>query len=122
MNNKGQSLVIFIIIIPVIIACFGIVYDYANVVNNKIKYENVSKNILSSSSDLEVIKELYIKNGYSVDNLEYIDFDDYIIIKNNYSLKSTFGNLINIKSYKIEINYIVKIVNDDIIIRENKEE
>lgn len=122
MNNKGQSLVIFIVIIPVIIACFGIVYDYANLVNNQVKYENVSKDILSSTTDVEVIKNLYIKNGYSVDNFEYVDLDDYVIVKNNYSLDSTFGNLFNIKSYKIEVNYIVKIVNDDIIVRENKEE
>ena len=49
MNNKGQSLVIFIIIIPVIFIVFSFLYDYVYIINSKNKYENVTRTILNST-------------------------------------------------------------------------
>ena len=52
MNNKGQSLTIFIIIIPIIFTVFAFTIDYAYIIYNQQKYENISKNILESTTDL----------------------------------------------------------------------
>lgn len=122
MNNKGQSLVVFIIIIPLIIVSLGMVYDLSNIVYNQNKYDNISKEIISSTLNKEEMISLYNKNGYKENNLIIDSYDDYVIVKNYYYLNSNFGNIINIKKYKIKINYIVKDINNDIIIEENKEE
>lgn len=122
MNNKGQSLVILIIIIPIIIIILGIIYDLSNIVYNQNKYNNISKEIIKSTQDKDIIITLYNKNGYKNNNLTIDYYDDYMIIKNYYYLDNTFGNIINKKYYKIKINYIVKVINNDIIIEENKEE
>lgn len=122
MNNKGQSLIIFIVIIPVIITCLGILYDISNIIYNQNKYNNISKQIISTTLDKDNIINLYNKNGYKDNNLTIENKEEYTIINNYYYLNSTFGNIINIKYYKIKINYLVKVINDDIIIEENKEE
>lgn len=122
MNNRGQSLVVFIIIIPLIIVFLGMVYDLSNVVYNQNKYDSISKEIISSTLNKEKMISLYNKNGYKENNLIIDNYDDYVIVKNYYYLDSNFGNIINIKKYKIKINYIVKDINNDIIIDENKEE
>ncbi len=122
MNNKGQSLIIFIVIIPVIITCLGILYDISNIIYNQNKYNNISKQIISTTLDKDNIITLYNKNGYKDNNLTIENREEYTIINNYYYLDSTFGNIINIKYYKIKINYIVKVINNDIIIEENKEE
>ena len=118
MNNKGQSLTIFIIIIPIIFTVFAFTIDYAYIIYNQERYENISKNILETTTDLEEIKNLYLKNNYSVDNLKYINNDSEIIISNKENIKSIFGNILNIKEYECEINYIVRVENNDIIVEE----
>ena len=93
MNKKGQSLTIFIIILPVIFISLAFTYDYATIINEQMKYESVTKTILKSTQDEEKIKALYQKNGYSTNN---------------------------IKNYNIKINYVVINSNNGIIIEENK--
>ena len=120
MNKKGQSLTIFIIILPVIFNSLAFTFDYATIINEQMKYESVTKTILKSTQDEEEIKTLYQKNGYSTNNFNYKLDEDKIYIQNNYKFKSTFGKIINIKNYNIKINYIVINTNNGIIIEENK--
>ena len=63
MNKKGQSLTIFIIILPVIFISLAFTYDYATIINEQMKYESVTKTILKSTQDEEKIKALY-QNSY----------------------------------------------------------
>ena len=65
MNNKGQSLTIFIIIIPIIFAVFAFTFDYAYIIYNQQRNENISKNIIEQTTELEEIKSLYLKNKSS---------------------------------------------------------
>lgn len=120
MNKKGQSLTIFIIILPIIFISLAFTYDYATIINEQMKYEGVTKTILKSTQDEEKIKTLYQKNGYSTNNFNYKLDEDKIYIQNNYKFKSTFGKIINIKNYNIIINYVVINTNNGIIIEENK--
>ena len=85
MNNKGQSLVIFIIIIPVIFIVFSFLYDYAYIINSQNKYENVTRTILNSTLEEDKIVDLYKQNGYKVDNFKYKkeNDNDKIETKNN---------------------------------------
>ena len=120
MNNKGQSLVIFIIIIPVIFIVFSFLYDYAYIINSQNKYENVTKTILNSTLEEDEIIDLYKQNGYKVDNFKYKKANDKIYIQNSYKIKSTFGKIINLKNYTVSINYVVINSNNGIIIEDNK--
>ena len=57
LNNKGQSLVLFIVIIPIILLVFVLVYDIGTAI-----YE---KNRLSNTS--------YMVIDYALDNIDSID-------------------------------------------------
>lgn len=120
MNNKGQSLVIFIIIIPVIFIVFSFLYDYAYIINSQNKYENVTRTILNSTLEEDKIVDLYKQNGYKVDNFKYKTENDEVYIQNSYKIKSVFGNIINLKNYTVSINYVVINSNNGIIIEDNK--
>lgn len=120
MNNKGQSLVIFIIIIPVIFIVFSFLYDYAYIVYSQNKYENISKDIINSTLEEDKIIDLYKKNEYEVNNFKYKIDNDKIYIQNSYEIKSIFGKIINLKYYEVSINYVVINDKDGIIIEDNK--
>lgn len=72
LNNKGQSLVLFIVIIPIILLVFVLVYDIGTAI-----YE---KNRLSNTS--------YMVIDYALDNIDSIDENDLIslITKNTDNL------------------------------------
>lgn len=120
MNNKGQSLVIFIIIIPVTFIVFSFLYDYAYIINSQNKYENVTRTILNSTLEEDKIVDLYKQNGYKVDNFKYKKENDKVYIQNSYKIKSVFGNIVNLKNYTVSINYVVINSNNGIIIEDNK--
>ena len=120
MNNKGQSLVIFIIIIPVIFIVFSFLYDYAYIINSQNKYENVTRTILNSTLEEDKIVDLYSQNGYKVDDFKYKKENDKVYIQNSYKIKSVFGNIVNLKNYTVSINYVVINSNNGIIIEDNK--
>lgn len=120
MNNKGQSLVIFIIIILVIFIVFSFLYDYAYIINSQNKYENVTRTILNSTLEEDKIIDLYKQNGYKVDDFKYKKENDKIYIQNSYKIKSVFGNIVNLKNYTVSINYVVINSNNGIIIEDNK--
>ena len=120
MNNKGQILVIFIIIIPVIFIVFSFLYDYAYIINSQNKYENVTRTILNSTLEEDKIVDLYKQNGYKVDDFKYKKENDKVYIQNSYKIKSVFGNIVNLKNYTVSINYVVINSNNGIIIEDNK--
>ena len=68
LNNRGQSLVMFILIIPIFLLIMTLVYDVGNAIYEKNKLSNVS----------------YMTIQYGLDNIESIDENELIslIMKN----------------------------------------
>ena len=120
MNNKGQSLVIFIIIIPVIFIVFSFLYDYAYIINSQNKYENVTRTILNSTLEEDKIVDLYKLIYYNIFIVDNKKENDKVYIQNSYKIKSVFGNIVNLKNYTVSINYVVINSNNGIIIEDNK--
>ena len=74
-NNKGQALVEFILILPVILAILLVIIDLGKIFNEKNTLENTSIDII----------ELY-KNGKSIDEIKekYNDIEIKSNISDNY--------------------------------------
>ena len=74
-NNKGQALVEFILILPVILAILLVLIDLGKIFNEKNTLENTSIDII----------ELY-KNGKSIDEIKnkYLDINITTNIEDNY--------------------------------------
>lgn len=99
-NNKGQALVEFIIIMPILIMLFVSIFDMGIIMLNKYKLEN----------ELDTIISYYNNNDEDVMNA-YASSKDISIYKQRKN-----NNMINIKiSYDLELNtpLIKKIMGDN---------
>lgn len=81
LNNKGQSLVMFVVILPVIIMILIMVVDIGKMVNLKSELDNIN----------------YIAISYGLDNISDDDIQDKI-------RKLIYKNKLGIDEVKIEID------------------
>ena len=123
MNKKGQSLVLFIIMIPIIFIIFMYVYDYGNYLQNKTKLNDIAvvtaKEVLSSneSNKEEETKKLFKLNNIDTTNLKVTYQDNILKITNKIKIKEK-SKFSNINLNEITINIVAEKVNNDIIIKE----
>ena len=109
-SNRGQALVEFVIILPVIILIIMAIVDFGNIISNKYALEN----------DLDTVVDLY-KNNDNVDdyikdrneNIEYQSSDKYITIKLSKDVNVTTPILNNVLGKKHQITVMRTISNDN---------
>lgn len=108
MNKHGQTLVLFVILIPIIILLFAIIVDTGVVINKKIEYKSITKSAIESALkhdfDTQILKEVLIENNIDTDHLELNTYDGKIEVQNNFMVSSVFGSIIGIKNYHIKID------------------
>lgn len=101
-NNKGQALIEFVIVLPILLLIIMAVIDFGNIFSKKYSLEN----------DLDVISNMYKEQDYnSINsyikekniNISYEKEDSFIIINLNKNIKINTPILNNIlgKNYKI---------------------
>ncbi len=99
MNNKGQSLVLFVIILPIIVLLFIFLIDMANLSMEKIRLNSIAEEslqYLKEEKEIEQVKEYINKNDSSIETITINDNEIYI----RKYVKPYFGD----KTYKIEIH------------------
>ena len=132
LNNKGQSLVLFILIIPIILGIMALVIDIGcaltkkNEIDKSIEFvldyylrENISNELNQEKSDNNS-EDIYLENDSSIDTnalkvlLEYnlkdiepiINIDNQeIIIKVETNVEGIFSKMLNVKAFKIKSEY-----------------
>ena len=108
-KKKGQTLILMVILIPIMIGVLALVVDVGYMSLEKIHLKEVTKTVIKDnieSLEEEKIKEEFRKNKVNIDNLE-IDIDrdiNEINIKNKIDVESIFGVIIGIKEYEIKID------------------
>lgn len=118
MNKRGQTLILFIILIPIILGIGAFVIDTGLIVSKNTQLKEVSKTIIKRSfnENEEVkIEDIYLDNNIPVDQLKVEINDNYIKIKNEYYIDSIFGKIIGLDKYKIKIDIIGRKDNDKIV-------
>lgn len=118
MNNKGQTLVFFVALFPVILIIFAFVFDSAYMIMEKNKLNDISKisikYLVEDNKDIDKIKEVIYKND---DEIKIVDIkENNVHLKKN--LDPIFGKIIGFDNYKIESNFIGFIENNKLIIKE----
>ncbi len=118
MNKKGQTLVLFVILIPIVLGLSALVIDVGYIVKEEVKLKEVSKSIIRDVFDKgneEEIREMFLENDMTVDNLEIFYDTDRIRIKNEEEIDSIFGKIIGIDSYQIKVDITGFKENDKVI-------
>lgn len=110
MNNKGQALVEFIIVLPILLLILISIIDFGNIIHKKYVLENDLDNIVSmyNSNDYDEI------NNYVSDKNLKINYDAYdkfltISISKNINIFSPVLISIWGKNYEIKTNRSIYI-------------
>ena len=99
-NKKGQSLIMFIIFLPILLMAFALIIDVGLMYNAKIKGKELLEYSLENNLD---VKEYFKINDIEIElKNTYKEEKKCIII--NYKIDSIFGNLIGYKEYKIAVD------------------
>lgn len=121
LNSKGQTLIMFILLIPLILVIMALVVDTSFVYKEKIKFQSVTKTIMKTTYENkdatdfnDKIINLYKKNEIYTNNIVIKVNSDSVVIKNQAKVKSIFGNIIGIKNYEVKFSYKIYKENESI--------
>jgi len=110
MNRNGQTLIAFVIIVPIFILLLAFVVDTGFILKEYTKLNSLTRTILKTNYQkrfdddyTKKITNLYKKNNISIENLEVIVNENETKIINFYDINSIFGKIIGIKNYDIKI-------------------
>ena len=120
LNNKGQSLVLFVLLLPLLLFVGIIVIDCGRVMVEKKELDIVSEmvvrygasNIDSDNVENKIVSlyDLNIDDGdISVDV-----GDDYVSIVSSRYVEGIFTNIIDVQGFRVESRYSAFIDNGDI--------
>lgn len=117
-NNKGQSLVMFVLIIPIFLLILTLVYDVGNAIYEKDRLSNTNYlTIEYGLNNIDTVTENDLKNliEQNTFNLKYIYVtieENQIEIKIEKDAKSIIGKMFNFNLVKIISHYKGKIINN----------
>ena len=119
MNNRGQSLVMFVVLIPIIILILIMVVDLSRIgiVINEINHINeIAIDYGLDNYDDDLIRGIIIKNKKDIKDIEITRDIDRLYIDIGYNIEMIFIN----KDIEIESRYMGYIDNNKKIIERNK--
>lgn len=117
-NNKGQSLVMLVLIIPIFLLILTLVYDVGNAIYEKDRLSNTNYlTIEYGLNNIDTVTENDLKNliEQNTSNLKYIYVtieENQIEIKMEKDAKSIMGKMFNFNLVKIISHYEGKIINN----------
>lgn len=140
LNNKGQSLVLFIVVIPILIGIMALVVDLGNafckkaeinsvleyvldygILNGEVFFENEGKEYFNEELVIwkDNLKKLLDYNLDYSDNKIILN-DKVITISSTTYVEGIFSNMLDIRGFKIESEYQGYIENDKVVIKRIK--
>ena len=119
MNNKGQSLVLFILVIPILLGMIVLVIDFGNTIYQKNKIDNVIEMLIEYGLEEKYDKEQLEKLiDYNLDNNDYLIKieNDVIFIKVDSYVKGIISNILDIDGFEVISEYKGYMKNDKKVI------
>ena len=109
MNKKGQSLITFVLILPIIVLFVAFFIDSGVNIMNKVKMEGIIKSNMQIALDKNIYDEEKIKSAiYANDKDLLVDIDisnNMINIKASSKKKSLFGRIFDTEWLNIKTSY-----------------
>ena len=126
MNNKGQTLVIFIILIPILFMLLSLVVDVGMLQAEKNKLSNICIDSLENALSTETVFNQNLDekiavlirkniNDINIDKIEINNGIIYLTISKEY--KQLFSKIFKQKENKIVLSFIAYKDNDMVVVR-----
>lgn len=116
LNNKGQTLVLFVMLLPIMLLVMVLVFDIGKSIVEKQRLDNISFMIVSygiehSGDDNieDTLKELVTLNYKDATDVEVLVKDDYVSVSLSGKVKGVFGNLVGKSFFEVRSYYIGNI-------------
>lgn len=124
MKNKGQVLVAFLLLLPILFFLLAMVVDKGI---EEISYKKVKETVmevlsfgLTENASLEEMEQLFIKNGFSKEEFTIQKKDEKYFLKVVFTSKTFFGKMWK-KDTKEILNYIAYQSEEQIVIQRTEE-
>ena len=104
LNNKGQSLVLFVVIMPIILLMFVLVYDIGNAMYEKNKLSNVSLDNMDKVDENDLI-DLIDKNTNNLSSVSVLIDNGKVNVTLTKTIKGTFGKVFNFDLIEAKSEY-----------------
>lgn len=102
MNRRGQVLVLFVILLPIILAFMGYVFDQCYILYHKNNLQNTARIVCRyalNEENLENIENLALENDKDISVITIKKDPTTIILEKE--IPSVFGNILGFNKYKI---------------------
>ena len=106
MNKRGQTLIIFVMLIPIILTMASLVIDVGLLYYKKNEYTGIVEESIKEyfkDEDLTSALETLTLNGVSLDDVLVSVTDEKISVTLDTKVDSIFGKVIRINDYEIKI-------------------
>ena len=127
LNNKGQTLILFVLMIPVLLFVMILVIDMGNLMVEKQKLNNINYIMIDyglsnlTKEDLEEYIYNYLKlNDEKIDKIKVTKTDNDITINLGKKESSMLGHILNLKEVEIISSYKGSIIDDKKVIERLK--
>lgn len=108
MNRKGQALVEFVLILPILILMLFIIFDFGNIFYSKYELQNQSSDIVRLILDGSTIEEVEsIYNKFNIEENTYKDNYKKITISREIELITPILDRVLGKSYLLSVERVV---------------
>ena len=113
LNNKGQSLILFIVVLPILMLMLILVIDVGKIITLKYELNNINEIVLDYGLDNldkdnledELINLIELNNA-GIDNIDVKIEDNKIYIDMNEDSKGIFSSFINMSIFKVKTSYV----------------
>lgn len=109
MNKRGQTLIIFVMLIPIILTMAALVIDVGLLYYKKNEYTAIVEESIKEyfkDEDILSAKKTLTLNGVSLDDTEINVSDNEITITLDTKVDSIFGKVIRINDYEIKVSRV----------------
>lgn len=121
LNNKGQTLVLFVMLLPIMLLLMILVFDVGKFIYSKQELNHISSMVVSygmehyDEDDIEnELVELVLLNCDDVRNVSVSASDDEVLVDIERMGDSIFGNIINIDMFEVRSSYIGNVTDNKI--------
>ena len=108
MNRKGQALVEFVLILPILILMLFMIFDFGNIFYSKYELQNQSSDIIRLIVDggtIEEIESIYLK--YNIEEYTYKENYKKITISREIELITPILDRVLGNSYQVSVERIM---------------